>query len=105
LRRIKVWDEESERIFALLTNHVTFGAMTVTSIYKDRWQVEAFFATMRQKLKIKTFVRISRNALLTQLGTALFAILVFKYLFPIHAWLVTVESGCHAPLKFLLSEI
>jgi hypothetical protein len=43
LRRIKVWDEESERIFALLTNHVTFGAMTVTSIYKDRWQVEVFF--------------------------------------------------------------
>ena len=80
LRRLEVWDEENERIIVLLTNHLTFGATTIASIYKDRWQIEIFFKTIKQNLKIKTFVGTSRNALLTQIWTALIAILVLKYL-------------------------
>lgn len=80
LRRIEVWDEENERIIVLWTNHLTFGATTIARIYKDRWQIEIFFKTIKQNLKIKTFVGTSRNALLTQIWTALIAILVLKYL-------------------------
>jgi hypothetical protein len=80
LRRVEVWDEENERIIVLWTNHLTFGATTIASIYKDRWQIEIFFKTIKQNLKIKTFVGTSRNALLTQIWTALIAILVLKYL-------------------------
>jgi hypothetical protein len=80
LRRIAVWDEENERIIVLWTNHLTFGATTIASIYKDRWQIEIFFKTIKQNLKIKTFVGTSRNALLTQIWTALIAILMLKYL-------------------------
>jgi DDE family transposase/uncharacterized protein DUF4372 len=80
LRRVEVWDEENERIIVLWTNHLTFGATTIASIYKDRWQIEVFFKTIKQNLKIKTFVGTSRNALLTQIWTALIAILVLKYL-------------------------
>jgi hypothetical protein len=80
LRRVEVWDEENERIIVLWTNHLTFGATTVASIYKDRWQIEVFFKTIKQNLKIKTFVGTSRNALLTQIWTALIAILMLKYL-------------------------
>lgn len=54
--------------------------MTIASIYKDRWQIEIFFKTIKQNLKIKTFVGTSGNALLTQIWTALIAILVLKYL-------------------------
>jgi len=80
LRRVEVWDAENDRIIVLLTNHLTFGATTIASIFKDRWQIEIFFKTIKQNLKIKTFVGTSRNALLTQIWTALIAILVLKYL-------------------------
>ena len=80
LRRVEVWDEENERSIVLWTNHLSFGATTIASIYKDRWQIEIFFKTIKQNLKIKTFVGTSRNALLTQIWTALIAILVLKYL-------------------------
>jgi hypothetical protein len=80
LRRIEVWDEIKERTIVLWTNHLTFGATTIARIYKDRWQIETFFKTIKQNLKIKTFVGTSRNALMTQIWTALIAILVLKYL-------------------------
>lgn len=80
LRRIEVWDEKKERIIVLWTNHLTFGATTISRIYKDRWQIETFFKTIKQNLKIKTFVGTSQNALMTQIWTALIAILVLKYL-------------------------
>jgi hypothetical protein len=80
LRRIEVRDEENSRTFVLLTNHLKFGATTVAAIYKDRWQIEIFFKAIKQNLKIKTFVGTSKNALLTQIWTALIAILLLKFL-------------------------
>jgi hypothetical protein len=80
LRRLEVWDAENEQIIVLLTNHLDFGATTIAAIYKDRWQIEIFFKTIKQNLKIKTFVGTSANALLIQIWTALIAILVLKYL-------------------------
>ena len=80
LRRIEVRDDESRGTFVLLTNHLTFGATTVSTIYKDRWQIEMFFKAIKQNLKIKTFVGTSKNALLIQIWTALIAILLLKFL-------------------------
>jgi len=80
LRRIEVWDEEKKESIILLTNHLTFGSTTISAIYKDRWQIEIFFKTIKQNLKIKTFVGTSPNALKTQIWTALIAILLLKYL-------------------------
>lgn len=80
LRRIEVWDERNEEVVALLTNHLEFGPTTIAAIYKDRWQVEIFFKTIKQNLKIKTFVGTSPNAVMIQIWTALIAILILKYL-------------------------
>lgn len=80
LRRIEIWDEDKKEIIVLLTNHLAFGATTISAIYKDRWQIEIFFKTLKQNLKIKTFVGTSKNALLIQIWTALIAILLLKYL-------------------------
>lgn len=80
LRRIEVIDNETGDTIVLLTNHMTFGATTVSAIYKDRWQIEIFFKTLKQNLRIKTFVGTSANALKVQIWTALIAILVLKYL-------------------------
>lgn len=79
-RRIELWDEENSQVIVLLTNHLGFGSTTIAAIYKDRWQIEIFFKTLKQNLKIKTFVGTSPNALLIQIWTALIAILILKYL-------------------------
>ena len=64
----------------MLTNHLNFGANTISAIYKDRWQIELFFKALKQNLKIKTFVGTSENALYIQIWTALIAMLLIKYL-------------------------
>ncbi len=75
-----MWNEEKEERIVLLTNHLFFGPTTIAAAYKDRWQIEIFFKTIKQNLKIKTFVGTSPNALKTQIWTALIAILLLKYL-------------------------
>jgi IS4 transposase len=75
-----VWDDQNEREIVLLTNHLKFGATTISAIYKDRWQIEIFFKALKQNLKIKTFVGTSENALYIQIWTALIAMLLIKFL-------------------------
>lgn len=80
LRRVEIWDEENNQTVVFLTNHFDFGSTTIARIYKDRWQIEIFFKTIKQNLKIKTFVGTSPNAIHIQIWTALIAILLLKYL-------------------------
>jgi hypothetical protein len=80
LRRIVVWDRDNNREIVLLTNHLEFGASTIAAIYKDRWEIEIFFKTLKQHLKVKTFIGTSENALRIQIWTALIALLLLKYL-------------------------
>jgi hypothetical protein len=80
LRLVTVWDEEKEQELTFLTNHLKFGATTIARIYKERWQIELFFKSLKQLLRVKTFVGTSANALKTQLWTALIAMLLLKYL-------------------------
>lgn len=80
LRRVVVWDQVKEREIVLLTNHLKFGASTISAIYKDRWEIEIFFKTLKQHLKVKTFIGTSENALRIQIWTAMIALLLLKYL-------------------------
>jgi IS4 transposase len=80
LRRISYLEVETRKRFKFLTNNFTLPALTIALIYKARWQVELFFKALKQTLKIKTFVGTSANAVRTQVGTALIAMLVLKYL-------------------------
>jgi hypothetical protein len=80
LRRIVVWDEENDREIVLLTNHMTWSAVTIGKIYKERWQIELFFKALKQNLCIRTFVGTSENAVKTQIWIALIAMLLLKYL-------------------------
>ena len=79
-RLVEAWDPEQERSFVFLTNQLGFGATTIAAIYKDRWSVELFFKSLKQSLKVKTFLGTSANAVKTQIWTALIAMLVLKYL-------------------------
>jgi len=80
LRRIVVEVPGWDHPLVLLTNHFGLGSTTVARIYQERWQVEVFFRTLKQNLRIKTFVGTSANALKIQIWTALIALLLLKYL-------------------------
>lgn len=80
LRRIVVHDKEKDEDIVLLTNHPSFGSTTISSIYKDRWEIELFFKTLKQNLKVKTFIGTSENALRIQIWTAMICLLVLKWL-------------------------
>lgn len=80
LRRIVVYVPHKDDTLELLTNHLEFGATTIAKIYKDRWEIELFFKTIKQNLKIRTFVGTSENALRIQIWTALIALLLLRWL-------------------------
>lgn len=80
LRMVESIDPETGKTIQILTNNWALGASTIARIYKDRWQIEIFFKTLKQHLKIKTFVGTSENALLIQIWTALIGVLAFKVL-------------------------
>ncbi|WP_367339426.1 transposase [Aminivibrio sp.] len=71
LRRITAENPETGENIVLLTNHLRFAASTIGEIYRDRWEIELFFKTLKQNLKVKTFVGESENALRIQIWTAL----------------------------------
>lgn len=80
LRLVVVWDPENEREIVLLTNHLDFGATTISAIYRDRWQIELFFKALKQNLKVKTFIGTTENALRVQIWTAMIALLLLRWL-------------------------
>lgn len=80
LRRVVVWDEVHQCDLELLTNNFDLGASTISEIYRERWQIEVFFKTLKQNLKIKSFVGTSENAIRIQIWTALIALLLLKWL-------------------------
>jgi hypothetical protein len=70
LRRIKYFDSETGKTFVFLTNNKTLSALTVTELYRYRWQVELFFKWIKQNLRIKAFYGTSENAVKTQIRIA-----------------------------------
>jgi len=70
LRRIRYRDPESGKTLVFLTNNTVLPALTITALYKCRWQVELFFKWVKQHLRIKRFYGTSENAVKTQIWTA-----------------------------------
>ena len=80
LRRIEVWIEEKGESIVFVTNHLRLAAETVARVYRDRWQIELMFKSLKQSLRIKTFVGTSPNAVMIQIWTALIAMLLVRHL-------------------------
>ena len=53
-----------------LTNNFTLPALTITELYRCRWQVELFFKWIKQHLRIKVFYGTTENAVKTQIWIA-----------------------------------
>ncbi len=70
LRRIKFFDQTKSKIYVFLTNNFQLDALTITLLYKNRWQIELFFKWIKQHLKIKKLWGHSENAVKTQIWIA-----------------------------------
>jgi hypothetical protein len=70
LRRVTYFDAETNQRLRFLTNNFVLPALTITQIYKCRWQVELFFKWIKQHLRIKAFYGTSENAVKTQIWIA-----------------------------------
>ncbi len=70
LRCIKYYDAETQKRFVFLTNNFVLPALTITQLYKCRWQIELFFKWIKQHLRIKKFYGTSENAVKTQVWIA-----------------------------------
>ena len=71
LRRIGYRDPDTKKLLVFLTNNFSLPALTITSLYKARWQVELFFKWIKQHLRIKAFFGTSENAVKTQIWIAI----------------------------------
>jgi hypothetical protein len=71
LRRVAFMDPESGKKLDFLTNDFTLRALTISDLYRMRWQVELFFKWIKQHLRIKAFYGTSANAVKTQIWIAI----------------------------------
>ena len=70
LRRIRFKDPLTGKRLVFLTNNFALPAITITELYRCRWQVELFFKWIKQHLRIKAFFGTSENAVKTQIWIA-----------------------------------
>lgn len=79
LRRIRYWDDDNQKEIVFLTNEMKLDAQSIADIYKARWEIEIFFKTIKQNLKIKRFIGNNPNAVMTQIFVAMIAYLMMSY--------------------------
>jgi len=70
LRRIRFKDPETTKTLVFLTNNFALDAITITKLYRCRWQVELLFKWIEQHLRIKAFFGTSENAVKSQIWIA-----------------------------------
>ncbi len=80
LRRVAVWDPKNKKCIELVCNNGEWSAQVIADLYKARWEIETFFKTIKQNLRVKTFLGITENAVMCQIWRAMIAILLLRYL-------------------------
>ena len=66
LRRVKFYDEKTNKSLVFLTNNFDLPALVIAKLYKSRWQVELFLKWIKLHLRIKAFFGTTENAVKTQ---------------------------------------
>lgn len=70
LRKVRYYDEQTNRDFVFLTNNLNVPTLTVPKIYRLRWRIETFFRWIKGHLRIKHYYGTSPNAVKTQIWIA-----------------------------------
>ncbi len=56
------------------------SATQVCELYKARWKIESFFKTIKQNLRIKSFLGTNKHAVMSQIWCAMIALLLLRHL-------------------------
>jgi Domain of unknown function (DUF4372)/Transposase DDE domain len=77
-RIVQYQSPDSGEVYEFLTNNMKMSAMTITELYRKRWQIELLFKRMKQNYPLKYFLGDSENAIKLQIWCALIADLILK---------------------------
>ena len=70
IRMITYEDYATGNVYKFLTNNKEYEALTISELYRERWNVELFFKWIKQHLHIKSFYGNSENAIYLQIWIA-----------------------------------
>ncbi len=79
LRMITYEDYATNNVYRFLTNNMEYEAITISELYRERWNVELFFKWIKQHLRIKSFYGTSENAIYLQIWIAICTYLLLAY--------------------------
>lgn len=70
IRMVTYEDYATGNAYRFLTNNMEYEALTISELYRERWNVELFFKWIKQHLHIKSFYGTSENAIFLQIWIA-----------------------------------
>ncbi|MGC9343253.1 MAG: IS4 family transposase [Bacteroidales bacterium] len=70
-RMVTYEDYATDVVYRFITNNTMLDPLTISELYRERWQVELFFKWIKQHLKINSFYGTSQNAVFCQIWIAL----------------------------------
>ena len=70
MRMVVYEDFATNNVYRFLTNAFSVEALTVSELYRERWNVELFFKWIKQHLRIKAFFGTTENAVYAQIWIA-----------------------------------
>lgn len=79
LRMLTYEDYATNTVYRFLTNNMEYEAITISELYRERWNVELFFKWIKQHLRIKSFYGTSENAIYLQIWIAICTYLLLAY--------------------------
>ena len=79
LRMVTYEDYATNNVYRFLTNNMEYEAITISELYRERWNVEQFFKWIKQHLHIKSFYGTSENAIYLQIWIAICTYLLLAY--------------------------
>ena len=77
LRKVVSIDEKTNKSITILTNIFDLNAADIAKLYRARWNIEIFFKTIKQNLRVKKFYGQSQNAVETQIWIALIVYVLY----------------------------
>ena len=77
-RRVAFWDEKENRLLVFVTNMLEVKPDQIADIYKQRWQIETLFRSLKQNFPLKYFLGDNQNAIIIQIWSALIANLLLR---------------------------
>jgi IS4 transposase len=76
IRMVTYEDYATSIVYRFITNNTALDPLTISELYRERWQVELFFKWIKQHLRIKSFYGTSQNAVFCQIWIALCMFLI-----------------------------